>query len=219
MNPAILQNLFSYILVVGMILTCLGTIGYRHYSKRVDQKKEQVATTQTEKLTEQNKELIAGKDELLAQNKTLRKELAQRDENLKEIALKDIYKPLSPILRQQLIDSLRQIKKPKEIIISDMNTNNGGKKVVSDLIDIFKEAGINTRRGSTGTAFGTSVISPQIKVNENLRLMAEQLHKILSLYVKTGFTGKFDDSLDEGVINIIIRGVPLFHQDGTIEFN
>ena len=49
MNPAILQNLFYYILVMGMILTCFGTIGYRHYSKKVDQKKEQVAAAQTKK--------------------------------------------------------------------------------------------------------------------------------------------------------------------------
>jgi len=75
MTPATLQSIFSSILVVGMILTCFGTIGYRHYSKKVNQKKEQITSAQIENLTEQNNELITGKNELIVQNNKLLREI------------------------------------------------------------------------------------------------------------------------------------------------
>lgn len=167
-----------------------------------------------------NKELIEGKNTLIAQNEKLRAELAERDRQLTEIAKKDIYKALSQTIRKRIIDNIKSqsLKDLKEITISDLNTDNNGKRIVSDMISLLADAGINVKRGNTGIAFGTSVIEPQIKMNKDSIEATKQLCEILSPYLKVKYAGMIDDSLDKGNIHIIISGTPLFHEDGSVEF-
>lgn len=223
MNYEVWHNIFQSLVVIFAILVALASFGSNYFSSKSAYKKEQ-------QLNQNIEDLVTGKNELISQNKDLSKQINEYKEDLKlkdqkideltKLAKKDLYKPLSSVIREQIVGRLKSENNIglKEVIVSDINTNNNGKRIVGDLISLFNDSEINVKRGSTGMAFGTSVIKSQIKLKKESKPIAEKLCEILSPYLKTQFNGVFDDSLDDGTIHIIIRGVPLFHEDGSVEF-
>ena len=117
MSIAVLQSIFYYILVAGIIFTCVGTIGHGYFSKKVDQKKEQESSSQIKKVTEQNNELIAGKNELLIQNKDLSKKIGIYQKDLQE--------------KDQKIEELDKKAKMSARNVTSMYDFNGAKRQTS----------------------------------------------------------------------------------------
>jgi hypothetical protein len=86
------------------------------------------------------------------------------------------------------------------------------------LLNIFNQAGIESKIYKTGMSFGKSASGPRIKMNDNSRTVAKQLANVLHPYLRVQFKGKIDNKLDDGTICIEIHGIPLFHKNGSVEF-
>ena len=59
---------------------------------------------------------------------------------------------------------------------------------------------------------------PTVIINKNTLPVAKQLVTNLSPYFKTKFSARLDDAYEDGYVEVIISGNPMFHQDGSIEF-
>jgi hypothetical protein len=86
------------------------------------------------------------------------------------------------------------------------------------LLEIFKDVGFESKIDKTGVTFSKRASQPRMKMNDNTKALAEQLAGALSAYLRVQFIGKIDNSLDDGTVFIEFRGIPLFHSDGSVEF-
>lgn len=168
---------------------------------------------QTEEITGQ---LSEDKNRLESEIKQKQKKI----DELEKLAKKDIYKPLSEVVKLQLVQNLKTAKGKniKKILISSFDTNNNGKRVINDLMQILKDAGIDASIERTGMSFGRGVSIHRVKMNQTTVESAEYLCEILSVYLKTKYNGAVDNKLEDGVIDMEFHGIPLFHEDGSVEF-
>lgn len=220
----------NFIIIVGVILIAIGTLltywGADRKSKETnDALKHSINAKNT-----QIDELVDGKDTLISQNEELRQkiekyqnELEQKQkqiEELEELAGKDIYKPLAPEIKTSIITQLSSIRQIglNQVLIDLFDVDNNGKRIASDLLNIFNQAGINSKIDKTGMSFGKSASSPRIKMNDSSKTIAEQLANALHPYLRVQFQGKIDNKLDDGTVCIEIHGIPLFHKNGSVEF-
>jgi hypothetical protein len=216
--------LFGVILIgVGTLLTYWGT----------DLKNKKTTDNLQNSINSKNgqiDELVEGKNTVIEQNIQLNRRMGKYQQDLKEkedkinelekFAKKDIYKPLSNTIRPQLIQDLKIAKqKIKKVLISSFDSNNNGKKVIDDLVKLFEESGIEASIERTGISFGRGVSHHRMKVNQSSIESADHLCGILSRYIKIAkYNGVVDNKLEDGVIDMEINGIPLFHEDGTVEF-
>jgi len=175
------------------------------------------------KLTTQVNQTKKITDKLSIDKDRLEKEIEQKQKKIDELekfAKKDIYKPLSEKIKNQILQRLKGIqeKNVKKVLISSFDTNNNGKRVINDLLELLKEARIEANIERTGMSFGRGVSHHRVKMNKATVESAEYLCNILSAYLKTKYNGTVDEKLDDGVIDIELYGTPLFHEDGTVEF-
>ena len=218
----------NWIIGLGILFIAVGTI--LTYVGSDIKNRETTKTLETSINAKDNRieELIAGKNTLIDQNKTLSNQIEsyQKDleskqkkiDKLEILSKKDIYKPLSPELKKQIIARLSSLEGIVQIEISTFDTNNNGRQVVNDLFALLKELGIASKSDKNGMSFGRGVRKPRMIMNQKTVPIAEKFAEALSPYLRMQYTGKVDDSLGDGVINIEFHGVPLFHQDGSIEF-
>jgi len=148
------------------------------------------------------------------------KQKQNKIDELEKLAKKDIYKPLSEVVKLELVQNLRTAKEKniKKISIRFVDTNNNGKRVMNDLMQILKDAGIDASIEGTGISFGRGVSNHKVKMNQTTVESAQYLCKILSVYLKTTYNGSLDNKLEDGVIDMEFHGIPLFHEDGSVEF-
>jgi hypothetical protein len=152
-------------------------------------------------------------------SETLKKQ-KDKTEKLRWMAEKDIYKPLTEDIKTQLTQRLKTAKEKniKKVLISSFDTNNNGKRVIGDLLELFKTVGIDASVARTGMSFGKGVSLYKVKINQATVEAAEYLCNILAGYLKTKYSVKIDSKLEDGVIDIEFNGIPLFHEDGSVEF-
>ncbi len=148
------------------------------------------------------------------------KQKQRQIDQLEKLAKKDIYKPLSEGVRSQLVQNLKTAKEKniKKILVSAFDTNTNGKRVVNDLVQILKDAGIDAGVDKTGISFGGGVSVNKVKMNKTTVQAAEHLCNILSVYLRTKYNGAVDDKIENGIIDMEFYGFPLFHEDGSVEF-
>lgn len=127
---------------------------------------------------------------------------------------------MSEAIKLELINKLKTVKEKNitQVLISYMDTNNNGKRVINDLIQLLQEANIKTKIERMGMSFGSGVSHHEVKMNQATVESAEYLCNILSSYFKTKYDGTVDNKLEVGIIDIEFHGIPLFQEDGSVEF-
>jgi len=203
----------AQILIVTLTAFTIWSSVQRGRLEKSEKSKLTTQVNQTKKIT----------DKLSIDKDRLEKEIEQKQEKIDELekfAKKDIYKPLSKKIKNQILQKLKgvQEKNIKKVLISSFDTNNNGKRFINDLLELLKEASIEANIERSGTSFGRGVSHNRIKMNKSTVESAEYLCNILSAYLKTKYNGTVDEKLEDGVIDIELYGIPLFHEDGTVEF-
>ena len=203
------SKIVSYI---GLFLVFASTVSTSILSAKNDRIKDQRIDT----LVKGNGELLKKID--LYQNDL--KEKQRKIEELEQYAKKDIYKPPTESIVTEVTANLQQLAQGelKEIVVDVIDGSNDCKRVRQDLVSIFKKAGINARTEKTGFSFSKSVSVPSMEMNENMKGIAIALTEAIQPYMTVKFHGKVKKTLEDGIIRIILKGNPLFHDDGSVEF-
>ncbi|MBU4348577.1 hypothetical protein KJ671_03710 [Patescibacteria group bacterium] len=220
----------NIIVIIGILLIALGTyltgLGTSIENKKTTKKLQESIELKNNQIDE----LVLGKDTVIQQNKDLnekiekyQKELDEKQQKINELekfAKKDIYKPISEELKNQIINNITSLKDKsfKEIEIGVFDGNNNSKRIRLDVINLLKASGLDAKPGGTGISFGKSPSRPSMKMNKKSQSLANELANSLSPYIRTQFQGAIDDKLEDGKIIINIYGNPLFHENGAIEF-
>lgn len=220
----------NLIIVIGVILIAVGTI-LTYWGK--DLKNKETNRQLQKSISSKNgqiDELVEGKNVVIKQNEELnkkigdyQKELEEKQKEINELekfAKKDIYKPLSAKLKSRLSQNIKIAKKRNitKVLIELLDSNNNGKRLLGDLIKLLNESGIESAISGTGISFGSGVYHHKVKTNKNTVESAQYLCDILSMYLKIKYNSVIDNNLEGGVIHIELHGIPLFHEDGSVEF-
>lgn len=137
---------------------------------------------------------------------------------VEEYAKKDMYRPLSPQIKQKIIKGLPLCGIVKEITIDTVNANNSGLQLREDLLLLFKDAKIPAQSGETSSSFGSVRESGVIIMgNEKTFPTIEKLSGLLQEYIHIIFQFQLRYDYADGVIRIQLLGEPLFRKDGSIE--
>jgi len=193
------------VLWIGMCLTAIGTVGSQWLSVIVQKGKEAAAA--------------AKQDTLIAQNDKLQKDLAERDRQVNQLLRSGRYRPLAA--REGLVQGLKglEIKGLNEIVVSDWNTNDNGKRIASDLVTLLVAAGIDAKRGFSKNTYPSQPGRPYIEADSNTMSVASKLGQALEPFIRTPFEYRSPLSFREGAICVVIYGAPSFNEDGSVEFD
>jgi len=148
-------------------------------------------------------------------------ELKLRDEkieSLEALSKKYIYTPLTPQIMEDIVKAIPTCGPIKQVQISTMNNGKNEYQVANDLAGLLRKANLDSRFQGDGIALGGDKNDRiSIKMNEKTFQTADKLAKILNSYLKGKFIGDYDNTMEDGVIEITIEGTVSFNSDGTVE--
>ena len=159
----------------------------------------------------------------LEREATLRGDLQKSQAQLQQLASRDIYRPLTAEVRQNMVSYLRTLRLRPDAaglkVVISIETGSRNRVFVRDeILSILKEAGVPAEDGRAGITFGSGALP---KLNFRIAKTDEQLVNALlqglSLMIKeTDFPGHKVDGLAAGTIEMDLNGEPVFNSDGTL---
>jgi len=150
--------------------------------------------------------------------------LAEDLHEVRSLATRDVYRPLSPDRIAQLTKGLQSINAqavefPLTITIVVQQGSSAREKVAADLKRYIQRAGITVKKQSA-MLFSTGTLPDiSIKMHPEDLTVAEQFASVIgTLFINKQFAGTKKDKFVRGQIEIQISGDPLFTDTGIVTF-
>lgn len=147
-------------------------------------------------------------------------ELKLRDERIEKLEVlsqRNVYKPLSPALLDGIVKEISGVGQIKRVEVSSMNGGMNEGKVKRDLVQLLVRAGIESFDNGDGIGLGGAPQSQiTVTMSKSTFEAADKLMGILKKYIHADFHGSYNDTLENGVIQIQIYGELFFQNDGTV---
>lgn len=142
-------------------------------------------------------------------------------ESVRQVATRDIYRPLSPELREELVLALQRFKSQysdfdMKLSITPEKNNRNRDYVAKDLASLFGDAGFEVKATTpiitnlNGEVF--------ITLNPADLKVANQLFQVIGKFINIKFQGREDRTLPRGTFKIHVAGDPLFSTEGIVSF-
>ena len=142
-------------------------------------------------------------------------------ESVRQVATRDIYRPLSLQLRQEIVLSLQRFKSQysdfdMKLSVTSEKSNRNRDYVAKDLARLFEDAGLEAKTTSplitnlNGDVF--------ITLNPADLKLANQLSQVMVKFINIKFQGREDQTLPRGTFKIHVAGDPLFSTEGVVSF-
>ena len=157
----------------------------------------------------------------LEREAALRSDLQESRAQLEQLANRDVFRPLAPHLRQDVVDYFRALASQSgnadlNISISTENGSRNRALVRDEMLALLREAGISAQDAGVRTTFGG--VLP--KLNFRLAGATEQIGNAflrgLAMVIKESeFLGHKVDRLPVGTIEMDLNGEPQFNPDGS----
>lgn len=147
--------------------------------------------------------------------------LAEDIETVRELATRDIYRPLSPEIKRELVSGLQEVRNryrdlDVNLSITPEKGNQTRDKVARELSSLFVESGFQAK--ATGPVMTNLKGEVLIMLNPNDVEFANELYKVIGRFINTRFNGWEDANLPKGTMKIHIIADPLFSPDGIVTF-
>jgi hypothetical protein len=143
---------------------------------------------------------------------------------VRDVALRNEYRPLSPQLRRRLVSDLRTAQNrfkdmPLQIFVMPRGASQIRQKVAADLTAILSEAMFNAtvQEDSSFDSLGRALPDVQITTAPAHRQLTEAFMPIFSRFINTQFSVNFNEG-NIGRLWVFINGDPLFMPDGVVSF-
>ena len=155
----------------------------------------------------------------------LRDKTTRLESATQQIASRDFFQPLDPLLRASVVEQLKSTRlKYQSINPSIYAWCDGGNRnrhlVAEELVQIFRDSGFVTDDPICGTTHSGNVLPPVgMTLNPQDTDLADDLASGLLSFLKVQqFVGKTTDERKRGTLTIEIHGDPLFWPDGSVTF-
>ena len=243
MDPSTGKTLFQLVGFVSASGVILGSIGAWHYGRKLDQQKDIASVHREENLQATIDELAQGsralQDKLdpflelassrypdLALEAALRR--LQGDlEEVRELATRDIHKPLSQSVFERTVQLLRQWRDQHPNVQLQVNVNNMAAPNVDTVVDqlssLLGSAEIPWRFGSVASTSASVMMGlvgrePPYSLGAPLHLRdaTTAFAQAIASFIETEAIIRFDGGSDSMVINLTVNGVPSFRKDGRV---
>lgn len=153
----------------------------------------------------------------------LRADLEKSKSDLEVVATRDVFRPLAAPLRIALVASLRELQAaaaatPLEVAIYVEAGSKNRALLMSEMLGVMRDAGINASEGGAGTTFATGPLPAiSFEIAEETLPIANALAERLGAVVKAKYHGK-KVSAPVGSVTIWIHGEPEFDAEGVVVF-
>jgi hypothetical protein len=160
----------------------------------------------------------------LEREAALRSDLQQSRTQLDQLANRDVFRPLAPALRRDVVQYFRtlgsestQVGKAKlHIIISIENGSRNRSFARGEILEILREAGISAQEGGVQTTFGGILPKMNFRLAGTTEQIGNAFIRGLAMFIKESeFSGHKVDRLPMGTIEIDLNGEPQFNPDGS----
>ena len=160
---------------------------------------------------------------LVSEVSSLQKRTSQLEHSTAEIASRDLFRPASDALKNQVVASLKATRarfaaRIPEITIFCETGSRSRQLLAQELDDILKAAGFPSKGISSGTTFASGALPPiQMNLHDDDLEVAQALAAALHPVVTTQFSGVKNSKNTKGTISISVFGTPIFSSDGSVE--
>jgi hypothetical protein len=149
--------------------------------------------------------------------------LTQDIETVRQLAVRDIYRPLSKGIRDSIISGLQAIQKRHSslevsISVQPVKGSNTLHSVAKELGDILENAGFNVEVAEPAIMMTSWHEPVMILINSEDKGFVQELHDVLKRFVNTKFAASPGQNFERGRLKFIIAGDPLFSPDGVVTF-
>jgi len=151
--------------------------------------------------------------------------LSQDLQDVRSLAMRDVYRPLSKEQREKLLNALKQLAfppgmPPLKFSIRVEQGNLPRAKVGSDLKDYLEECGFAAEFTQGLTMYED--VPPNIYfvvVNKEDAFLANVFMEIIGAhFINADFAWTKNENLERGHIEIVINGDPIFTESGIVSF-
>lgn len=150
--------------------------------------------------------------------------LAEDLQEVRSLATRDVYRPLSQDRKLRLISGLRSIREhntefPLSVTIVVQQGSSARAKVATDLMRYMQDAGVTVKKQSAMVFSSGTLHDLSIKMNPKDIPVAKQFANVIAtLFINKQFSGVKKDKFVRGQIEIQICGDPLFTDTGVVTF-
>jgi hypothetical protein len=153
------------------------------------------------------------------ENRRLKREVAA----VRDVAMRDEYRALSPELRRILASELRVVQNrfkdmPLQIFVMPRGAGQIRQKIAADLTAILSEAMFNVTLPED-SSFDSLRVLPDVQITTAPahRQLTDALMPIFSRFINTQFSVNLNEG-NLGRLWVFINGDPLFMPDGVVAF-
>ncbi|MEN6574936.1 MAG: hypothetical protein ABFD90_01240, partial [Phycisphaerales bacterium] len=149
--------------------------------------------------------------------------LAEDINEVRELATRDLYRPLATHICERAIADLRAFREQHlEMNLSVSVVPEQGSHlrilVAEELTSLFKQAGINASAGKPVLTFTNEYSPIRITMNPEDVTLAQEIVRTIANFVHAKFSGNKNEDCRRGAFTIRIAGDPLFSPDGVVTF-
>ncbi len=142
-------------------------------------------------------------------------------QSVQEVATLDIYHPLSPEPRAELVLALQRFKSQYtdfdiKLSITPEKSNRNRDYVAKELAHLLADSGFEVK--ATAPMITNLDGEVVITLNPNDLKVANHLFELIGKFINTKFRRLEDPSLPRGMIKVHIAGDPLFSTKGIVSF-
>lgn len=160
-------------------------------------------------------------DAQLKREKELRDALDQSKAEVEQIKNRNVFRPIAPQLRQELVAYLRQLgvqaeNMPPSLSISIQSGSRNRVLVRDQIIEIFREAGLQAQIAGVRQTFSQGAMPVlNMRIASATENLANAVIKALNAFMKVEYRGYRVETVPVGSIELDINGEPEFAPDGT----
>jgi cell division protein FtsB len=149
--------------------------------------------------------------------------LAEDMKQVRDLATRDLYRPLAPNIRERVVTDLRTLRERySEINLKVSVVPDQGIQlrtaVAGELASVLREAGYDATAAEPRATITNSPLPVRITMNPEDLGLAQELSRVIGGFIDTRFSGITDDKREKGTFIIWIAGDPLFSADGVVTF-
>lgn len=149
--------------------------------------------------------------------------LVEDIETVRQLAVRDIYRPLSKEIRDSVISGLRAIQKRHSslqvsITVQSVKGSNTLHRVAEELGDILATAGFDVEVAEPAIMMTNWHEAVMILINSEDKGFVQELHYVLKRFIDTKFAASPGQDFERGRLKFVIAGDPLFSPHGVVTF-
>jgi len=149
--------------------------------------------------------------------------LAEDIERVRELATRDLYRPLAAHIRERVVADLCRLReRHSEINLKVSVVPDQGIQlriaVAGELTSVLRDAGYDATAAEPRVTITNSPLPVRITMNPEDLGLAQELAREIGSFIDTKFSGISDDKRQKGTFVIWIAGDPLFSPDGVVTF-